>query len=75
MSEKVIESCERSLADWRNNLNKYRVCGCHKNWENIKMTVSERNEEADRYKRIINTITGNRHIHIIRCGHVWYGVE
>jgi hypothetical protein len=75
MSEKVIESCNRSLADWRNNINKYRICGCHTTWENIKRTVLERNEESDRYKRIINSITGNREIHIIKCGHVWYGVK
>ena len=74
-SESVIRSCELSQVDWRNSINKYSTCGCREKWENIKRLVSESDAESDRYKQIINKATGNRDIHIIRCGHVWYGVK
>jgi hypothetical protein len=73
--QRVIISCERSLADWRNNINKYALCRCRDNWEYIKNIVAYSDEEAEKYKRVINTATGERDIHIVRCGHVWYGVK
>ena len=74
-SEQVIASCDRSLSDWRNDINKYSLCHCRENWKHIKQIATESDTEAERYKRIINKVTGNRDIHIINCGHVWYGVK
>jgi hypothetical protein len=71
----IIESCDRSIADWRNDINKYAVCRCRESWEYIKSIVADSDEAAEEYKRIINNVTGNRDIHIIKCGHVWYGVK
>jgi hypothetical protein len=74
-SELVIASCYRSLTDWRNHINKYALCRCRDNWEYIKNIVADSDDEAKKYKDIINKITGNRDVHIISCGHVWYGVK
>jgi hypothetical protein len=73
--QKVIESCDRSLSDWRNGINQYSLCHCRDNWHHIKQIATESDEEAEKYKQFINHTTGNRAIHIIRCGHVWYGVK
>jgi hypothetical protein len=73
--EQVISSCDRSLSDWRNSINKYSLCQCRESWHHMKQTASESDEEAERYKQFINKCTGNREIHIINCGHVWYGVK
>jgi hypothetical protein len=75
MSSLVIASCDLSLRDWRNKINMYIACGCREKWEYIKQVVSESEEEAEKYKHVINKATGNRDIHIISCGHVWYGVK
>lgn len=74
-TQQVIASCDRSLADWRNNINQFAACGCREKWQEIKQIVDESSETAEKYKEIINKLTGNRDIHIIRCGHVWYGVK
>ena len=72
-SHQVIASCDRSLVDWRNNLNQYTSCGCREKWQQIKRDVCD--DDSEKYKQLINRTTGNRDIHIIRCGHVWYGVK
>lgn len=69
----VIESCNKSLNDWRNHINQYDRCGCREKWTNIKTNVNE--ENAIDYKQFINKTVGHREIHIINCGHVWYGVK
>ena len=74
-SELVIASCDHSLTDWRNHINKYALCRCRDNWEYIKNIVADSDDEAKKYKDIINKITDNRDVHIISCGHVWYGVK
>jgi len=74
-ADHVIISCDRSLTDWRNGINKYSLCHCRENWEHIKQIAIESDEEAERCKQVINKCTGNREIHIINCGHVWYGVK
>jgi hypothetical protein len=71
----VIASCGRSLFDWRNEINKYSVCQCRANWVYIRSVVAQSDAEAAKYKDIINKNTGNRDVHIISCGHVWYGVK
>jgi hypothetical protein len=72
----VIDSCNRSMADWRNNINMYAECGCREKWQQIKDEVSQTCEEgAVKYKQIINKTIGGRDIHIIKCGHVWYSVK
>ena len=75
MSAAVIASCNRSLADWRNEINKYSLCHCRENWAHIRSVVAESDDQAKKYKDIINKNTGNRDVHIISCGHVWYGVK
>lgn len=69
----VILSCDRSLYDWRNKINKYSACGCREKWQEIKSTVCA--SDVDKHKQFINNTTGAREIHIVRCGHVWYGVK
>ena len=71
----VVASCDRSLIDWRNEINKYSLCHCRENWSHIRSVVAESDDEAKKYKDIINKITGNRDVHIISCGHVWYSVK
>lgn len=72
-TQQVIASCNLSLTDWRNSINQYSACGCREKWQQIKSDVSDDN--AEKYRQFINRTTGNRDIHIIRCGHVWYGVK
>jgi hypothetical protein len=74
-SELVVASCDRSLSDWRNSINQYSPCQCRENWQHIKQIATGSDEEAEKYKHVINKATGNREIHIISCGHVWYGVK
>jgi hypothetical protein len=69
----IVLSCDLSLFDWRNTINKYDVCGCRQKWLRIKSNVNVSNAES--HKLFINSTTGNRAIHIIQCGHVWFGVK